>query len=192
MAKIVAIVEGDGEVEAVPVLIRRIASEAAPLSPPTVLRPIRVRRQRILKEGELERYVSLASARVGDGGCILILLDANGDCPADIGPVILKRARAAGSGRRIEAVLAKCEYETWFLAAVESIAGTRGIPLDASAPEDPESMRGTKEWLRYRMRGSYSPTTDQAALTAGFDMVSARRRSASFDKMWRATAALLQ
>lgn len=68
MAKIAAIVEGDGEVEAVPVLIRRIGLEVSPLSPPTILRPIRVRRQRILKEGELERYVGLAAARAGDGG----------------------------------------------------------------------------------------------------------------------------
>ncbi len=192
MAKIAAIVEGDGEVEAVPVLIRRIALEVAPLSPPTVLRPIRIRRHRILKEGELERYVSLASARVEEGGRILILLDANGDCPAEIGPAILERARAVGFDRRIEAVLAKCEYETWLLAAAESIAGTRGVLPEISAPPEPESIRGAKEWLDHRMHGSYRPTADQASLTAGFDMVSARRRSASFDKMWRAMAALLR
>ena len=192
MAKIIAIVEGDGEVEAVPVLIRRIALEVAPLAPPTVMRPIRVHRHRILKEGELERYVSLASARVTEGGRILILLDANGDCPAEVGPIILERARAASAGRPIEAVLAKCEYETWLLAAAESIAGTRGILPEISAPPEPESIRGAKEWIDSRMRGSYRPTADQAALTAGFDMELARRRSASFDKMWRATATLLR
>lgn len=194
MAKIAAIVEGDGEVEAVPVLIRRIGLEVSPLSPPIVPRPIRVRRQRILKEGELERYVSLVAVRSGDGGGILILLDANGDCPAEIGPLVQRRARTASSGCRIEAVIAKCEYETWLVAAAESVAGARGILPDTSAPEDPESIRGAKEWLRNRMRGSYRyhPTAAQAALTARFDMASARRRSPSFDKMWRATAALLQ
>ena len=192
MTKIAAIVEGDGEVEAVPVLIRRIGLEVSPLSPPTVLRPIRVRRQRILKEGELERYVGLAAVRAGDDGCILILLDANGDCPADIGPLLQRRARAAGPGCRVEAVLAKFEYETWLIAAAESIAGARRIPPHTSAPEDPESVRGAKEWLRNRMRGSYRPTADQAALTARFDMAAARGRSPSFDKMWRATTALLQ
>lgn len=194
MAKIAAIVEGDGEVEAVPVLIRRIGLEVSPLSPPNVPRPIRVRRQRILKEGELERYVRLAADHAGDGGGILILLDANGDCPAEIGPFVQRRARTAGPGCRIEAVLAKCEYETWLIAAAESVAGARGILPDTSAPEDPESIRGAKEWLRNRMRGPYRyrPTADQAALTARFDMASARRRSPSFRKMWRATAALLQ
>ncbi len=193
MAKIAAIVEGDGEVEAVPVLIRRIGQEVSPLSPPTIPRPIRVRRQRILKAGELERYVGLAAARAGDGGSILILLDANGDCPAEVGPLIQQRAWAAGPGCRIEAVLAKCEYESWLIAAAESVAGARGILPDVSAPKDPESVRGAKEWLRNRMQGaSYRPTADQAALTARFDMALARRRSPSFDKMWRATATLLQ
>ena len=192
MSNIVAIVEGDGEVEAVPVLIRRIALEIAPLSPPTVLKPIRIRRQRILKEGELERYVSLAAAQVGVGGRILILMDANGDCPAEIGPDVLERARTVCPDRLIESVLAKCEYEAWFLAAAESISGTRGLLPEMSAPPGPESIRGAKEWIDSRMRGSYRPTADQAALTAGFDMELARRRSASFDKMWRAVAALLQ
>jgi len=192
LARIIAIVEGDGEVEAVPVLIRRIASDVAPLTPPTVLRPIRIRRHRILKEEELERYVSLAATRVENGGRILVLLDANGDCPAELGPILLGRARAVGRGRRIEAVVANCEYESWFLAAAESIAGTRGVLPEITGPAEPESIRGAKEWLDNRMRGSYRPTADQAALTAGFDMAAARRRSESFDKMWRATAALLQ
>ena len=196
MTMIASIVEGDGEVEAVPVLIRRIGSEVSPHSPPTVLKPIRVRRQQVLKAGELERYVRLAARRAGDGdgGRILILLDANGDCPAEIGPCIQRRARAAGPGCRVETVLAKCEYEAWLIAAAESVAGARGILPDTSAPEDPESIRGAKEWLRSRMHGPhrYRPTADQAALTARFDMALARRRSSSFDKMWRATTALLQ
>ena len=151
-----------------------------------------MRRHGVLKEGELERYVSLAAIRVEAGGGIVILLDANGDCPAELGPVLLARARAVGRGRRIEAVVANSEFETWFVAAAESIAGTRGISPDISAPPEPESIRGAKEWLHNRMRGSYRPTADQAALTAGFDMEAARRRSASFEKMWRAMVALLQ
>lgn len=62
--KIIAIVEGDGEVEAVPVLIRRIGSLLSPLDPPHVLRSIRVRRHRVLREGELERYVLALFASV--------------------------------------------------------------------------------------------------------------------------------
>ena len=191
MTTIVPIVEGDGEVEAVPVLIRRIGEEVCPLDPPDVLRPIRVRRQRFVKPDEVERYVNLAAIRGAADARILVLLDADNDCPAVLGPSVLQRARAARSDRHIEVVVAKCEYESWFIAAVYSLQGTRGIPAETEVPEDPESIRGAKAWLRDRMNGPYSPTADQATFTARFDMALARRRSPSFDKMWRAVSALL-
>ena len=134
----------------------------------------------------------LAAVRAGDGGRIMIVLDANGDCPAEMAPIILKRARAARSDVHIEVVLAKREYEAWLISAIESIAGFRGVHVSASAPQDPESIGGAKEWLQARMHGSYRPTADQAALTARFDMTLARDRSPSFDKMWRATVVVLR
>ena len=57
----------------------------------------------------------------GPDARILILLDANGDCPGDLGPTVLKSAREACSDRRFEVVLAKREYESWFVAAAESL-----------------------------------------------------------------------
>ena len=192
MRRIVAIVEGDGEVEAVPALIRRIHVEVSAGVPLEVGRPVRVPRDRLLKDGELERYLGLAANVAGADGRILVLLDANGDCPADLAPDILRRTRTARPDRRIEVVLAKCEYESWFIATIDSLRGARGIAPDAGVPPDPESIRGAKEWLRGRMGGRYSPTADQTALTTRFDMASARRRSRSFDKMWRAVSALLR
>ena len=44
MPTIITIVEGDGEVQAVPILIRRIAEVVTPGSFPDVPKPIRVRR----------------------------------------------------------------------------------------------------------------------------------------------------
>ena len=192
LIRIVAIVEGDGEVKAVPVLLRRIGAAVAPLAALDVARPIRVPRGRFLKGSGLEDYVSLAASRAGPGGRILVLLDANGDCPAELGAALLQRARAARPDLLIEVVLAKCEYEAWFIAAADSLRGTRGISNAANVPPDPESIRGAKEWLRARMSGPYSPTADQAALTARFDMTAARRRAPSFDKMWRAVGVLMR
>ena len=94
--------------------------------------------------------------------------------------------------RRIEAVVAKREYEAWFLASIESIAGSRTLARDIVAPRHPESIRGAKEWLSQRRQTPYRPTADQAALTARFDMALVRRRSPSFDKLWRAVGALLR
>lgn len=192
MTIMVPIVEGDGEVEAVAVLIRRIGEDVSPPARPDVLRPFRVHRRRFVKQGEFERYVNLAAIRGGAEARILVLLDADDDCPADLGPNVLQRARAARSDRRIEVVVANREYESWFIAAVDSLQGTRGIPADTEVPQDPDSIRGAREWLRSRMSGPYSPTVDQATFTARFDMALARRRSPSFDRMWRAVSALLQ
>ncbi len=89
-------------------------------------------------------------------------------------------------------MIAKCEYEAWFLVSIESIAGSRTLSRDVAAPPAGESVRGAKEWLSRRMQVSYRPVADQPALTARFGMALARRRSPSFDKMWRAVSALLQ
>ena len=71
MPTIITIVEGDGEVQAVPILIRRIAEVVTPGSFPDVPKPIRVRRDGILEPGEIERYVELAADRAGPDGRIL-------------------------------------------------------------------------------------------------------------------------
>lgn len=67
-----------------------------------------------------------------------------------------------------------------------------GNPARDIRSTGPGIDQGAEEWLDGQMRGSYRPTADQAALTAAFDMEMARHRSPSFDKMWRAVAALLQ
>jgi len=167
--RIACIVEGHGEVEAVPLLVRRIAEGVAAY--PEVLRPMRVPASKLKKQGELERAVELAARKCGDDGAILILLDCDDGCPAELGPLMLDRALQARADRRIGVVLAKREYEAWFLAAAASLAGRRGLPPDLAPPANAEAIRDAKGWLADRMQGgSYSETTDQAALTAVFDL----------------------
>ena len=193
MVTIASIVEGKGEVAAVPILLRRIAAKVSPATSVKAPQPIRVRRNGVLKEGELERYVELASKIMGnDQGGILILLDADDCCPKELADEILRRAHAARGDRRIRVVLAKREYEAWFLAAARSIAGRREIDESTMPPPDPESIRGAKEWLSRCMPSNraYSPTRDQPALTDAFDMDVARS-APSFDKLWRDVTYLL-
>lgn len=147
MPTIITIVEGRGEVSAVPILIRRIAAAVVSSVVPQVSKPIRVKRGRFLKVNELERYVDLAARQAGSDDRILIILDADDDCPAERASEILERAMAVRSDRRIQAVLAQREYEAWFLAAADSIAGHRELRCDTTAPADPESVRDAKEWL---------------------------------------------
>lgn len=187
---IACIVEGHGEVSAVPELIRRIGAEQNPPVYPTIEGPIRIPGSRLRQTAEFGRAVELASARAGQGGGILILFDAEDDCPAELGPEL--RGRITRDDIEVGVVLAKFEYEAWFLAAAESIRGRRGLAADLEPPTDPEGVRGAKEWLRDRMEGSrtYSETLDQVALTAVMDLESARRAD-SFDKCYREVARLV-
>lgn len=181
--RIIPIVEGHGESEAVPVLIRRIALNVDPGLVPEILRPLRVPSARLKRADELSRSIALAVSKLKGRGGILILIDCDDDCPATAGPSLLAQARSIRPDVPMAVVLAKREYEAWFLAAAESIRGHRGLPDHLSAPDAPEEIRGAKEWLSRQMPPgeSYSPTTDQAALTAVFDMEAARRAD-SFDK----------
>lgn len=184
--RIAAIVEGHGECEAVPVLVRRIALEIDPAFVPRVLPPIRVPASKLLKENELERSIKLAALKLQGHGGILILVDCDDGCPAREGPQLLSRARQVRPDVPIMVVLAKKEYEAWFLAAAESLRNKRKLPGTLASPQHPEEIRGAKEWLSDKMpRGvCYSETSDQAALTKEFDMVAARRAD-SFDKCYR-------
>jgi hypothetical protein len=186
------IVEGHGEVEAVPLMIRRIAHAIDPGLAVKVVQSFRVPRSKLLKPGELERSVELAARRAA-GGAVLILLDCDDDCPAALGPELLARAKRSRPGLAVSVVLAKREFEAWFLAAAESLRGHRGLREDLESPADPEGIRGAKEWLTARMAGSrrYVETLDQSALAACFDLITARR-AASFDKLYRDVFRLLR
>lgn len=188
------VVEGKGEVEAVPALVRRIAATVEPSLRVEMRRPVRVPRTKLVKEGQLERYVDFATRALGGRGGVLVLLDADDDCPAELGPQLAARARVARPDASIAVVLAKREFEAWFLAGATSLRGARRLRDDLVAPDRPEQPRSAKEWLSARMVGdhSYRPTADQAALVARLDLDAARAASPSFDKCWREIARLLR
>jgi hypothetical protein len=92
----------------------------------------------------------------------------------------------------VRVVLAKFEFEAWFLAAAESLQNFRSLSPAVAAPSDPESIRGAKEWLGASMRGTggYRETVDQPAFAAKFDLEQARA-APSFDKCYRELTRLL-
>jgi hypothetical protein len=175
------------------VLLRRIAFEVDPELFVQVLRPIRQPRGSLVKLGVLERSVELAASRLEGKGGILVLIDADEDCPAKLGPDLLDRCVRARSDVQAAVVLAKREFEAWFLASAESFRGQYGLPGNLNAPDDPEGVQGAKGWISGRMpRGSpYSPTRHQAAFCHRLDTARARERSASFDKLYRDVARLI-
>jgi len=189
--RIGCIVEGHGETESVPILIRRIAQQLDPSLHVEIPHPIRISKTRLLQSGELERAVRLAALNVqGDGG-ILVVLDSDEDCPAQRGPELASRTHSARGDLPSAVVLPKCEFESWFLAAAESLRGCKGLPSDLTPPPNPEEIGGAKEWLAARFPGgTYSSRVDQPSLTSAFDFELARR-SPSFDKCYREVTRLL-
>ncbi len=185
---IVSIVEGHGEVESAPLLLRRLAAEIRPQHWIDASYPFRVPRDKLLKPGQLERYFRFAAAQAARGG-VLILIDAedpDSGCPAKLRPLIQERITAIRNDTPTLIVIAKNEYEAWFLAAAESLRGQRGLRNDLGPRPNAEVIRGAKEWIQVRMEAGnrYSETVDQPALTAIFDLQSARQ-SPSFDRFYR-------
>src|SRR5271169_5483405 len=105
--RIGCVVEGHGEVESVPALIRRIAGQLDPALAVEIPHPVRVTKSKLLKPRELERAVELAALNAGQDGGVLILLDSDEDCPARLGPLLLGRVRAARADLNSSIVLAK-------------------------------------------------------------------------------------
>jgi Domain of unknown function (DUF4276) len=188
--KVCPIVEGHGDVQAVPILLRRIGAVVNPATYLDVVRPIRIPKEKLLKHGELERATRLASLYLPEGGIVFTILDCERPgCPAQEGPALLARMTEAAPDHQCAVVLAHQEFETWFLTAARSLAGYRGLPQSLEPPGRPEDIRGAKEWLTRQMAGSiaYSETLDQPRLASRMDLEEARR-SDSFDKLWREVA----
>jgi hypothetical protein len=182
---IASVVEGPSEVESIPILLRRLLVKfgAAQIKP---VRPFRVKRNRVVREGELERTLQQVVLDRENVGCILVILDADDDCPAQLGPSLLERCRQA-TKLPVAVILATRELEAWFLGAKESLVGIRDIRADAVAPDEPERVRGAKERLSQNMRGGrrYLEVDDQAALAERMDLEMACQRCPSFDKFVR-------
>jgi hypothetical protein len=192
LVRIGCVVEGHGEVESVPALIRRIAQQLDPGLEVLIPHPVRVTKSKLLRPGELERAAGLAALNVGGNGGLLVVLDSDDDCPAHLGPKLLERVRTARADLPSAVVLAKREFESWFLASAESLRGYRGLPVDLQSPEQPEEIPGAKEWLSSHLpSGAYAPTVDQASLTYALDLTLARC-AASFDKCYREITLLLE
>ncbi|WP_257458400.1 DUF4276 family protein [Archangium lipolyticum] len=191
MKKLVCIVEGKGEVGAVPNLCMRILRQHlndfewvvdnAPIRHPRGKLVDEKKRspQRTCQEEGLRRAIQLAK-QTRKANAVLVLCDADDDCPATWGP---DAARVVSSLSLGGAVMALREYETWLLLNYtdEQLAG-------AGAPE-PERKRGAKEALA-RLVPSYLPTTHQLRETQKLDIARVRKRSDSFDKLVRVLASI--
>jgi len=212
--RLVLLVEGQGDVEAAPVLLGRLLNEYGAFDLVFVdPAPLRVGAySNISREefGKWRRYLLAAAKRQDVGGCLL-LLDGDSPIKVDGAPFCAMRAarRLADEARRVGAgrlfsvaiVFACMEYESWLIAGVQSLAGkqfadgSNAIPDQIKeVPRDPESApRDAKGWLDGVMKTRYKPTRDQAELTRLVDLgVIRRHKMRSFRRLESAVQGLVR
>lgn len=188
---ILPIVEGHSEVEAVPILLRRLL-ESIGAAQVQVARPFRVKRYLVVRAGELERSIRQGLRDRGDVSCLLVLLDADDDDPHLLEEELWRRARAV-TALPSAVVLACRELESWFLGSKESLRGVRGIRATATTPPDPEEIRGAKERLSRNMEaGGYLEVDDQPAFASTINLDLARERCASFRRLCTALERMMR
>ena len=185
------IVEGHGEEPAVPVLLRRLCNEAQ-LWEIGINACIRCPRGKLLQEPELRRRIRLARLQP-QCAAILLLFDSDDDCPLEVAPRLKAWAQDEASPIACDVVMAHREFEAWFLAAIESLRGRRGIRDDATSHFEPEQPRNAKARLEEQMQTgrTYMERADQVALTAVFDLATTYRRCRSFRKLTTAFGSLV-
>lgn len=185
------VVEGHGEEQAAPALIRRLARSSDFLAA-IECKTRRVSKSKLLQPRELERLIEALARQIGRNNPILVLLDADDHCPSHLAEGLMARCRVDHRDVAVSIVVAKREYESWFLAAARSLAGKRGLGQQLEPPVDPESIQGAKEWLTAQMATeSYSPTRHQAAYSELMDLTEARH-SRSFRKFEKEVYKLLR
>jgi hypothetical protein len=118
---------------------------------------------------------------------ILVLLDAEGDCPSHVAKSLSSRAAAIGVYRPVVIVIAQQMFESWFLASIETLADQLVLPDPFTAP-DPEAIGNPKRWLnRHFPPGrAYKETQDQEAMTFLINIKLVEGRSRSFRRLLKA------
>ena len=120
---------------------------------------------------------------------MLIVLDADEDCPVDLALGLAQRIRALRPSVPAAIVAANAAFEAWFLADLESIAAkrvkSRVLIPKAEPSSDPDGIRNPKRRLiALTARGTtYKETTDQPALASMTDPGVVSRRSRSFRRL---------
>jgi hypothetical protein len=166
-------------------LLHRIARSVSFTGVLRVNPPIRVKSGSFLNDDAyFRKQVVLAAAKAAPmSGGVLILLDCEDSCPGTLGPALLKKAQSVRANVETCVVLARREYETWFITAAPSLRGRRGLPQDLDTPPAAERIRDAKGWLGARMNVPYDPVIHQLEFTKEFDLEQARANR-SFDRFY--------
>jgi len=177
LIRIAAVVEGYGDVNAVPALIARTGELLGlPIIAPN---PIRAGEWKSIRAtGVFERYLELAYRRGWDR--ILVLLDLEDLCSATEGGDALARVTSWAADRHVivHVVFFVREYESIFLACIDDIVGG-----DTPVVANPEAFRDAKGQLKKLTGRRYKETQDQEAYSKIIRLDILVKRSRSYRKL---------
>lgn len=180
MNRILPIVEGDGDLKAVPVLLRNLLTLHG-LHETQILPPH--------KRGELpkvtagfDNYFRMA---LKENAAILLVLDfdcENCDCPYQEAEKLYQRAQSIRSNWPFKIAFLVKEFESLFLAETQAAKNVLALPPGTKFPDEPETIRDAKGWLSKALpKGSaYKPTVHQAKITAHLNFEQLRKTSSDF------------
>ena len=192
---IVPVVEGAGDVAALPDLLGRILRERFNRTDVFVAQGksgVVTTNGRQKLESKLENFLRHAQNKP-ECDAILVLLDADDDCPVNLAQRLWERGKRLGLTSPVEIVCAHRSYESWFLASLDTIKGQRGISDTAVLSQAAEDVSSPKQWLTDQMPPgqAYKETIHQASLSRSIDIVEAHKNSRSFRRLCHALEQLL-
>lgn len=180
MNRILPIVEGDGDLKAVPVLLRNLLT-LHDLHEIQILHPH--------KRGELpkvaagfDNYFRMA---LKENAAILLVLDFDCEycnCPFLEAEKLYQRAQAIRNDWPFKIAFLVKEFESLFLVESHAATNILALPPGTKFPDKPETIRDAKGWLsKARPKGSaYKPTVHQDKITARLNFKQLRETSSDF------------
>ncbi len=196
MKRIVLFVEGEGEADAVPRLVKKLLTEQNAWDVVSLdENPFRVGQvNKLVKDQyhEWKRKLAASLRRRNVGGVLLLLdgdikkVEGKEFCAANTARSLANEAVEVGGGAMfsVAVVFARQEYESWLIAGIKSLAGKRladGREIDpgANLPEGDleEAPRDAKGWFNKIVEGGYKPTRDQASVTDLLDLDVVREKN---------------
>lgn len=204
---IAPVVEGHTEQGCVEVLLYRVWTELlCRVERLQVIEPFRTHRDslthpngEVLTDTVQKAYLKLRTRTKKDPDAatlLLILLDAEKDCPATLAPRLLLSARnALPADSFVACVLAKQMFENWIVAGASSLAGVNELPDPLPSRADPENCNGAG-WLEGQLRSKnrtrkYKKTVDAEVFVRAMALQECRDSAPSFDKLCRELGARL-
>lgn len=167
------VVEGPGDANALPTVLRMHRHSQGDFREVDGRPVVCNGRTKAARQGGLEGFVAVAASRPGCVG-VLVLLDGEGDAVCTAGPDFLQRAQGT-TGRPCSVALADRDFETWLRCSAETL-GVPGFEYGGAG----DAQHALKESLKPQ---KYVKPTWQPKLACKMDLVLARGRSHSLDRM---------